>query len=62
MRARMGASQQEAAAAEIIWQDHFRVLNQDNVYARIVQYKSAQEDLNRRFIIQIQPKIGSLGR
>ncbi|MVN75916.1 hypothetical protein GO988_06210 [Hymenobacter sp. HMF4947] len=45
MRARMGAFQQEAAAAENIWQEHFRVLNQDNIYARIVQYMSPFSEL-----------------
>jgi hypothetical protein len=45
MRTRMAAFQKEAAAAENIWQDHFRALNQDNVYARIVQYLSPFSDL-----------------
>jgi hypothetical protein len=45
MRARMAVFQKEAAAAENIWQEHFRVLNQDNIYARIVQYMSPFSEL-----------------
>jgi hypothetical protein len=45
MRARMAVFQKEAAAAENIWQEHFQVLNQDNIYARIVQYMSPFSEL-----------------
>ncbi|MVN75917.1 hypothetical protein GO988_06215 [Hymenobacter sp. HMF4947] len=40
----------------------YEVMPAGSGFGGVGRYQGAQEDLNRRFIIQIQPKIGSLGR
>ena len=40
----------------------YEVMAAGSGFSGVGRYSGVQEDLNRRFIIQIQPKIGSLGR
>ncbi|MGI4735212.1 MAG: hypothetical protein ACRYG7_08545 [Janthinobacterium lividum] len=58
-----------ALAVYRLWRDagidfpapRYEVMPAGSGFSGAGRYQGAQEDLNRRFIIQIQPKIGSLG-
>ena len=58
MRQRMAVLTQEADEAAGVLEDHFRQLNNDNVYARIVQYLSPFSELpaQQRALNQLQEK------
>ena len=59
-----------ALAVYQLWRDagvvfpapRYEVMPAGSGFGGVNRYKNEEEDLNRRFIIQIQPKIGSLGR
>ena len=59
-----------ALALYQLWRDagidfpapRYEVMAAGSGFSGVGRYTGAQEDLNRRFIIQIQPKIGSLGK
>ena len=58
MRQRMAVLTKEADEAAGVLEDHFRVLNKDNVYERIVQYLSPFSELpaQQRALNQLQEK------
>jgi DNA repair exonuclease SbcCD ATPase subunit len=48
MRRRMGHFQKEADEAANLWQDHFKTLNRDNIYEKIVRYMEPFKNLHHQ--------------